>query len=96
MPLSRHCVGTYPEMSPHATCQGTFCHSHLSLLSHCGHTGIRNGISVWELIPTSKKEKAGAGGEWMVEHSPQILVSEEKATTVQNSNSSAAEWSFKQ
>ena len=29
MPLSRHSVGTYPETSSHATCQGTFSHSHL-------------------------------------------------------------------
>ena len=34
--LSRHSVGTYPEMSSHATCQGAFGHSHLSSLSHCG------------------------------------------------------------
>ena len=27
MLLSRHCVGTYPETSSHATCQGTFGHS---------------------------------------------------------------------
>ena len=36
MLLSRHSVGTYPEMSSHATCQGTFSHSCLSSLSHCG------------------------------------------------------------
>ena len=36
MPLSGHSVGTCPEMSSHATCQGTFSHSHLSSLSHCG------------------------------------------------------------
>ena len=36
MLLSRHSVGTYPETSSHATCQGTFGHSHVSLLSHCG------------------------------------------------------------
>ena len=35
MPLSRHCVGTYPETSSHATGQGTFSHSRLSSLSHC-------------------------------------------------------------
>ena len=34
MPLSRHSVGTYPETSSHATCQGTFGHSRLSPLSH--------------------------------------------------------------
>ena len=36
MPLSRHSVGTYPETSSHATCQGTFGFSRLSSLSHCG------------------------------------------------------------
>ena len=36
MPLSRHSVGTYLEMSSHATCQGTFGDSHLSSLSHYG------------------------------------------------------------
>ena len=34
--LSRHSVGTYPEMSSHATCQGTLGHSRLSSLNHCG------------------------------------------------------------
>ena len=36
MPLSRHSVGAYPETKSHATCQGTFGHSRLSSLSHCG------------------------------------------------------------
>ena len=36
VPLSRNSVGTYPETSSHATFQGTFGHSRLSLLSHCG------------------------------------------------------------
>ena len=36
MLLSRHSVGTYLERSSHATCQGTFSHSCLSSLSHCG------------------------------------------------------------
>ena len=36
MLLSRHSVGTYLETSSHATCQGAFGHSCLSLLSHCG------------------------------------------------------------
>ena len=34
--ILRHSVGTYQEMSFCATCQGMLCHSHLSLLSHCG------------------------------------------------------------
>ena len=36
MPLSWHSVGTYPETNSHATCQGTFGHSRLSSLNHCG------------------------------------------------------------
>ena len=36
MPLSRHSVGTYQEMSSHVTHQGTLGQSRLSLLSHCG------------------------------------------------------------
>ena len=31
-----HSAGTYLETSSHATCQGTFSHSHLSFLSHYG------------------------------------------------------------
>ena len=38
MPLSMHSVGTYAETSLHATCQGTFNHSRVSSLSHCGLT----------------------------------------------------------
>ena len=36
LPLSGHNVGTYPETSSHATCQGTLGHSRLRSLSHCG------------------------------------------------------------
>ena len=36
MPLSSHSEGTYLETSSQATCKGTFGHSHLSSLSHCG------------------------------------------------------------
>ena len=36
IPLSRHSVGIYPEMSSHTTHQGALGHSHLSPLSHCG------------------------------------------------------------
>ena len=36
MPLSRHSMGTYPETSSHATCQGTFGRNRLSSLSQCG------------------------------------------------------------
>ena len=36
MPLSTHSVGTYQEMSSHATHQGKLSHGHLNALSHCG------------------------------------------------------------
>ena len=44
--------------------------------------GLKSGISVCELMSTSKKEKKKrAGDEWMVEHSPKIVTSEEEAAT---------------
>ena len=60
MPLSRHSVGTYPETSSYATCQQTFGHSHVSLLSHCGLIlALR-----MELVNIHfKKKKKSAGGE---------------------------------
>ena len=36
MPLFRHSVGTYQQISSHATRQGTHGHSRRSWLSHCG------------------------------------------------------------
>ena len=36
MSLFTYGVGTYPEMSSHATFQGTFGHSRVNPLSHCG------------------------------------------------------------
>ena len=78
MPLSRHSVGTYQETSSHAARQGTLDHSRLSSLSHCGlilakrvelvyalwtDADQKGGISVRELISTSKKKKKSAGDE---------------------------------
>ena len=58
MPLSRLREWTYPETSSHATCQGTFSHSHLSSVSHWTDPGIKGGIaSVCKLISTSKEKK---------------------------------------
>ena len=56
MPLSRHSVGTYPETSSHATCQGTF--GQLSQLAEPLWTDpcIKSGISVCELTSTLKKK----------------------------------------
>ena len=79
--LSRHSVGTYQEMSSHATHQGTL--GQLSELAEPLWTdpGLKGGISVRELISTLKKKKKNAGGEWIVEHSPQILTCNQKSTT---------------
>ena len=53
MLLFRHSVGTYPETSSHAACQGTFGQTLLSLLSHCGLILVKKtGTSVRELIST--------------------------------------------
>ena len=59
-------MGTNPETSLHAFCQGIFGHNSLSSLSHCGMivAYLTSGISVRELIPTSttnndKKAQAG-------------------------------------
>ena len=43
--------------------------------------GQKRGISVRELISTWKKNETTAGGERIVEPSPQIIASEGKATT---------------
>ena len=55
--LSRHSVGTYQEMSSHATHQGTL--GQLSELAEPLWTdpGLKGGISVRELISTLKKNK---------------------------------------
>ena len=57
MPLSRHSVGTDTETISYATCRGTFCHSRLSSLSHCGLILAWREELVRELISTSKKKK---------------------------------------
>ena len=49
--LARHSVGTYQEMSSHATCQGKLSRSHLSL------------PGVHELISTSKNSGCIGTGE---------------------------------
>ena len=45
MPLSRRSVGTSPETSSHATCQGTIGHSRLSSLSHCGNMRVERTLN---------------------------------------------------
>ena len=66
MPLSRHSVGTSPETSSHATCQGTLGHSCLSSLSHCGLILHKE----WNLCARAnlhfkkKKKKVQTENEW--------------------------------
>ena len=55
-------VGTYPETSSRATCQGTLGHSRFSSQPLWTDSGLKNGISVRELISTSKKEKEKSAG----------------------------------
>ena len=58
MPMSRHSVGTYLEMSLYATCQGTFGHSDLSLLIHCGLIlAQRKELLCTSKSPLKKKRK---------------------------------------
>ena len=57
MPLSRHSVGTFPETSSHAACQGTFGHSRLSSLSHCGLILVQKVELVCASLSPLKKRK---------------------------------------
>ena len=54
--MSRHSVGTYPETSSHATCQVTFGQSSQLAEPLWTEPGIKSGISVRELISTSKNK----------------------------------------
>ena len=66
MPLSRHNVGTYPETSSHTTCQDTFVQSSQPAQPLWADPGRKNGISMRELVSTSKKKKKSAGmNEWL-------------------------------
>ena len=70
MLLSRHSVGTYQEMSSHATHQGTLGFKSSQLAEPLWtDPGIREELHF---------ENKSAGMEWMIEHSPKILASEEK------------------
>ena len=70
-------MGTYQETSPNATRQEILSHSRLGSLSHCGLI-LAQRVSVRGLLSTFFF--LNAGGEGMVEHSPDILGSEGKAT----------------
>ena len=62
IPLSRHSLGTYPETSSHATCQGKVGYSRLAEPLWTD-PGVKSGISVHELISTKKNKQAQAGNE---------------------------------
>ena len=60
MPLRRHSVGTYQDMSSHTTCQGTtYSRPQLSQLAEPLWTGpgLKSGISVCDLLQKKKKKK---------------------------------------
>ena len=85
MPLSRHSVGNLPANELTCNSSGN-SRSQSSQLAEPLWTdpGLKSGISVRELISTSKIKAKSAGGEWIAEHSPKILASEEKAITTNN------------
>ena len=82
MPLSRQSVGIYQEMSPHATLSGNMWPQSSQLAEPLWtDPGINSGTSAHKLISTLKKEREkSVSGEYIVEHSPKSLASEEKAT----------------
>ena len=83
MPLSRHSVGTYPETSSHATCQGAMQPQSSQLAEPlCTDRGRKSGISVRELIFNSKYNNNKKRSRGMIEHSSQILESGEEAPTI--------------
>ena len=58
MPVSTHSVGTYRETSSRATCQGTFLPQSFHLAEPLRtDPGVKSGISMRELISTSRKRK---------------------------------------
>ena len=89
MPLCRHSVGTYPETSSHATCQGTFGLSRLCSLSHCGLIlDIKSGISVLGLISTSKQNKTNkqTNKQKTPQNTPKQNKTKQKQTNKQKQN----------
>ena len=80
MPLSRHSVGTYHEMSSHTTRQGTLSQSSQLAEPLWTDPGIKSGINVRKKISTVfQKWQKHAGGEWIAKHFPKILAREQKA-----------------
>ena len=80
MPLSRHCEGTYQETRSLTTQQGTNSQPQLSRLAASLWTNPGVELVCGSYSPQKQQQKS-AGRESMVEHSPSILSSEEKATT---------------
>ena len=76
MPLCRHSVRTYQEISSHSTRQETLRQpSQLAELLWTA-PGLKSGISVRDLISNFKEKSTGR--EWIVEYSPKILACEKK------------------
>ena len=82
MPLCRHSLETYLETSSHAPRQGTLGHSHLSSLSHCKLMLAQSMELVcgnwYSPLLKAKKYKESAGGEWIVEPSPESRTARKK------------------
>ena len=99
MPLSGHSVGTYPETSSQATCQERIGHSRLSSLNHCGLILTlrvelaRANFHLKQRKKQTDKQKS-AGGEWVVERSPQTFASDEKAATTMQHVTEQGMWVF--
>ena len=71
MPLSRHFVGTNPETSSHASCQGTFGHSRLISL---GHTGAQAGNEWSNIFPKSSQVRKKAPRPPLLSDRPSLLI----------------------
>ena len=77
MPLSRHSMGTYLENELTHNLSGNI-QPQLSQFAELPwiDLGIKSGVSVPELISTSKKKrKKSTGREYIVKHSPKKLAS---------------------
>ena len=82
MPMSRHSVGDLSGNKLTRKLSGNI-RPQSSRLAEPVWTdpGIKSENSARELISTLKK-KNSAGGKWRVDHSPQTLTNEKKATTM--------------
>ena len=76
IPLSRHSMGTYQEMSIHAA---TVILARWATVDQSWHNEWNKLVQA--NLHLKQQQQKNAGREWIVKHSPQILASEEKATT---------------